>query len=105
VARSCWYLLLDHVHYEGSTDTMTDDASRHRYTEAIKVDAHEHQPRIGELVNVSLVVQGHRVLTVCTRARTRKLGPTVRERDGTLLARSPKPVLRKGLRTFEDSPQ
>lgn len=79
------YLSVDHVHDEGSTETMGDDASRHCYTEAIEVDAHEHQPRIGELVNVSLVVQGQSRIMARTRVRIRKLGPIVREPDGTSL--------------------
>jgi hypothetical protein len=78
------YLSVDHVHEEGSTETM-GDASRHCYTEAIEVDAHEHQPRIGELVNVSLVVQGQSRIMARTRVRTRKLGPIVREPGGTSL--------------------
>jgi len=79
------YLSVDHVHDEGSTETMGDDASRHCYTEAIEVGAHEHQPRIGELVNVSLVVQGQSRIMARTRVRIRKLGPIVREPDGTSL--------------------
>lgn len=79
------YLSLDHVHDEGSTETMGHDASRHCYTEAIEVGAHEHQPRIGELVNVSLVVQGQSRIMARTRVRTRKLGPIVREPNGTSL--------------------
>jgi hypothetical protein len=79
------YLSVDHVHDEGSTETMGNDASRHCYTEAIEVDAHEHQPRIGELVNVSLVVQGQSRIMARTRVRIRKLGPSVREPGGTSL--------------------
>ena len=79
------YLSVDHVHEEGSTEAMGDDASRHCYTEAIEVEAHKHQPRIGELVNVSLVVQGQSTIMARTRVRTRKLGPIVREPDGTSL--------------------
>jgi hypothetical protein len=78
------YLSVDHVHDEGSTETM-GDASRHCYTEAIEVDVHEHQPRIGELVNVSLVVQGQSMIMARARVRTRKLGPIVREPGGTSL--------------------
>lgn len=79
------YLSVDQVHDEGSTETMGDGASRHCYTETIEVGAHEHQPRIGELVNVSLVVQGQSRIMARTRVRTRKLGPIVREPDGTRL--------------------
>ena len=79
------YLSVDHVYDEGSTETMGDDPSRHCYTEAIEVHAHEHQPRIGELVNVSLVVQGQSRIMARTRVRTRKLGPIVREPDDTRL--------------------
>jgi hypothetical protein len=77
------YLSVDRVHEEGSTETMGDDAGRHCYTETIEVHAHEHQSRIGELVTVSLVVQGRSTITARTRVHTRKLGPIVREPDGT----------------------
>jgi hypothetical protein len=77
------YLSVDHVHDEGVTETMGNDAGRHCYSEAIEVHAHEHQPRVGELVNVSLVVQGHSRIMARTRVRTRNLGPIVREPDGT----------------------
>ncbi len=77
------YLAVDHVYEEGRTEKLGDDASRHCYTESIEIHAHEHQPRIGELVKVSLVVQGHPTITARTRVRTRKLGPIVREPDGT----------------------
>jgi hypothetical protein len=77
------YLSVDRVHEEGSTETMGNDTSRHCYTETIEVHAHEHQPRIGELVTVSLVVQGRSTITTRTRVRTRKLGPIVREPNGT----------------------
>lgn len=77
------YLSVGRVHDEGNTETIGDDVSRHCYTEAIEVGAHEHQPRIGELVDVSLVVQGQSRIMARARVRTRKLGPIVRERDGT----------------------
>ena len=80
------YLSVDRVHDEGITETMGNGPSRHCYTKAIEVPAHEHQPRIGELVNVSLVVKGHWVLMVRTRIRSPKIGPTLRKRDGTLLS-------------------
>ena len=76
------YLSVDHVHEAGSTQAM-GDASRRCYTEAIEVHAHEHQPRIGELVTVSLVVRGRSTITARTRVRTRKLGPIVPEPSGT----------------------
>src|ERR1039458_8060237 len=79
------YLSVDHVHDEGSTETMGDDASRHCYTEAIEVDAHEHQPRIGEVVNLSLVIHGRAVINTRTRVRTRKMGRSVRKPNGVLL--------------------
>jgi hypothetical protein len=85
------YLSVDHVHEEGAAETIGDDTGRHCYTEAIEVHAHEHQPRIGELVNVSLVVKGRRLLTVRTRVTKRKLGPTIREPDGSLLTREALP--------------
>jgi hypothetical protein len=79
------YLSVDHVHDEGSTETMGDDASRHCYIETIEVHAHEHQPRIGELVNVSLVIHGRAVINTRTRVRTRKMGRSVRKPNGVLL--------------------
>jgi hypothetical protein len=79
------YLSIDRLHEEGATETMGDDASRHCYTEAIEVNAHPHQPRIGEVVNLSLVVQGKSRIMARARVRTRKLGPIVREPDGTRL--------------------
>jgi hypothetical protein len=79
------YLSVDRVHEEGSTETMGDDASRHCYTEAIEVHAHEHQPRIGELVIVSLVIHGRAVINTRTRVRTRKMGKSVRKPNGVLL--------------------
>jgi hypothetical protein len=85
------YLSVDHVHDEGSTETMGDDTSRHCYTEALEVHAHKHQPRIGEVVSVSLVVKGRRLLTVRTRVSNRKLGPTIREPDGLLVTREALP--------------
>src|ERR1700678_2962031 len=78
------YLSVDHVHEEGSTETMGDDASRHCYTETIEVHAHEHQPRIGEFVNVSLVIHGRAVINTRTRVRTRKMGSSVRKPNGVL---------------------
>jgi hypothetical protein len=79
------YLSVDHVHEEGSTETMGDDASRDCYTEAIEVHAHEHQPRIGELVSVSLVIHGRAIINTRTRVRTRKMGRSVRKPNGVLL--------------------
>ena len=79
------YLSVDHVHDEGATETMGNDTSRHCYTEAIEVHAHEHQPRIGELVNVSLVIHGRAVINTHTRVRTRKMGRSVRKPNGVLL--------------------
>jgi hypothetical protein len=79
------YLSVDHVHEEGTTETMGDDTSRHCYTEAIEVHAHEHQPRISELVSVSLVIHGRAVINTRTRVRTRKMGRSVRKPNGVLL--------------------
>lgn len=84
------YLSVDHVHEEGATETMGDDTSRHCYTEAIEVQAHEHQPRIGELVSVSLVIHGRAVINTRTRVRTRKMGRSVRKPNGV-------PLLQTGL--------
>jgi hypothetical protein len=85
------YLSVDHVHEEGAAETIGDDTGRHCYTETIEVHAHEHQSRIGEVVNVSLVVKGRRLLTVRTRVTKRKFGPTIREPDGSLLTREALP--------------
>jgi hypothetical protein len=85
------YLSVDHVHEEGATETMGDDASRRCYTEAIEVNAHEHQPRIGELVNVSLVIHGRAVINTRTRVRTRKTGRSVRKPNGVLLLQTDLP--------------
>jgi len=79
------YLSVDHVHEEGSTETMGDDTSRDCYTEAIEVHAHEHQPRIGELVSASLVIHGRAVINTRTRVRTRKMGRSLRKPNGVLL--------------------
>jgi zinc transporter ZupT len=85
------YLSVDGVHEEGTTETMGDDTSRHCYTEAIEVHAHEHQPRIGELVNVSLVIHGRAVINTRTRVRTRKMGRSVRKPNGVLLLQTDLP--------------
>jgi hypothetical protein len=85
------YLSVDHVYDEGSTETMGDDSSRHCYTETIEVNAHEHQPRIGELVNVSLVIRGRTVINTRTRVRTRKTGRSVRKPNGVLLLQTDLP--------------
>jgi hypothetical protein len=85
------YLSVDHVHEEGATERMGDDASRHCYTEAIEVHAHEHQPRIGELVSVSLVIHGRAVINTRTRVRTRKMGRSVRKPNGVLLLQTDLP--------------
>jgi hypothetical protein len=85
---------VDGVHEEGATEAIGDDgydAGRHCYAETLEVHAPEHQPRIGEVVNVSLVVKGRRLLTVRTHVSNRKLGPTMRERDGSLLTREARP--------------
>jgi len=85
------YLSVDHVHEEGATERMGDDASRHCYTETIEVHAYEHQPRIGELVNVSLVIHGRAVINTRTRVRTRKMGRSVRKPNGVLLLQTDLP--------------
>jgi hypothetical protein len=88
------YLSVDGVHEEGGTEAIGDkgnDAGRHCYAETIEVHAPEHQPRIGEVVNVSLVVKGRRLLTVRTRVSNRKFGPTMRERDSLLVTREALP--------------
>jgi len=88
------YLSVDGVYAEGGTEAIGDegnDTGRHCYAETIEVQAPEHQPRIGEVVNVSLVVKGRRLLTVRTRVSKRKFGPTIRERDGLLVTREALP--------------
>lgn len=88
------YLSVDGVHEEGATEAIGDegyDAGRHCYAETLEVHAHEHQPRIGEVVDVSLVVKGRRLLTVRTLVSNRKFGPTIRERDGSLVTREALP--------------
>ena len=85
------YLSVDHVHEEGATETMGDDASRHCYTETIEVNAHEHQPRIGELVNVSLVIHGRAVINTRTRVRTRKIVRSVRKPNGVFILQTDLP--------------
>ncbi len=88
------YLSVDGAYEEGGTEAIGDegyDAGRHCYAETIEVHAPEHQPRIGEVVNVSLVVKGRRLLTVRTRVSNRKFGPTIRERDGSLITREALP--------------
>jgi hypothetical protein len=80
------YILIARRYYqEGSIETIGDQPGRHCYHDGAEVGASEHQPRIGEPVNVSLVVQGRRVLTVRTRVRLRTPGTVIRERDGTQL--------------------
>ena len=85
------YLSIDRLHEEGATETMGDDAGRHCYTEAIEVNAHPHQPRISELVNVSLVIHGRVVINARTRVRTRKMGRSVRKPNGVLLLQTDLP--------------
>lgn len=77
---------VDRVGSEGSTETMGASLSKHCYTEAIEHFPGDHQPHIGELVHASLIINGHRVLTVRTRVQVRKLGPSVRMRDGTTVS-------------------
>jgi len=70
---------------------MGDVASRDCYTEAIEIDAHEHQPRVGQLVSVSLVIHGRSVLEVHTRVYMRKIGPSARKRDGVVVSMRNRP--------------
>lgn len=88
------YVSVDGAYEEGGTEAIGDagnDAGRHCYAETIAVHAPEHQPRIGEVVNVSLVVKGRRLLTARTRVSNRKFGPTIRERDGLLVTQEALP--------------
>jgi hypothetical protein len=85
------YLAINGHYEEGATETMGDLASRYCYTEAIEIDAHEHQPRVGQIVNVSLVIHGRTVLEVHTSVRTRKIGPSVRKRDGVVVSMENRP--------------
>jgi hypothetical protein len=81
------YLAIDGHYQEGATETMGSDTGRDCYTEAVEIDAHERQPRVGQIVNVSLVIHGRTVLRVHTRVHTRKIGPTVRKRSGVTVSR------------------
>ena len=65
---------------------MGNNAGRDCYTEAIEIDAHERQPRVGQIVSVSLVIHGRTVLAVHTRVRIRKIGPSVRKHDGEVVS-------------------
>lgn len=88
------YVSVDGAYEEGRTEAIGDkdhDAGRHCYAETVEVHAPEHQPRIGEVVNVSLVVKGRRLLTIRTRVSKRRLGPTIRERDGLPVTREALP--------------
>jgi hypothetical protein len=78
------YVSVDGAHEEGASQAI-GDVGRHCYAETIEVHEPEHQPRIGEVVNVALVVKGRRLLTARTRVSSRKFGPTIRERDGLLV--------------------
>jgi hypothetical protein len=81
------YLAIDGHYQEGATETMGNNAGRDCYTEAIEIEAHKRQPRVGQIVSVSLVIHGRSVLEVHTRVRTRKIGPTVRKRSGVTVSR------------------
>jgi hypothetical protein len=81
------YLAIDGHYEEDATETMGDETSRDCYTEGIEIDTHEHQPRVGQIMSVSLVIHGRGVLKVHTRVHTRKLGPTVRKRSGVTVSR------------------
>jgi hypothetical protein len=85
------HLVIDGHYQEGATETMGNDARRDCYTEAIEIDAHEHQPRVGQTVSVSLVIHGRSVLRVHTRVRTRQIGPSVRKRDGEVVSMRNRP--------------
>jgi hypothetical protein len=83
------YISIDGRYYEeGSVEAMGDDPGRHCYTDgSSEIAPSEYQPRIGDVVRVSLVLDGHSVLTARTRVRLRKLGPTVREPGGSTSVR------------------
>ncbi len=83
---------------------MGDVASRDCYTEAIEIDAHEHQPRVGQIVSVSLVIHGRTVLKVHTRVHTRKIGPSVRKRSGVTVSRTDLPY-EEALGCLKTSPE
>lgn len=85
------YLAIDGHYQEGATETMGNDAGRDCYTEAVEIDAHEYQPRVGQIVNVSLVIHGRSVLRVHTRVHTRQIGPSVRKRDGEVVSMRNRP--------------
>jgi hypothetical protein len=85
------YLAIDGHYQKGATETMGNDAGRDCYTEAIEIDAHERQPRVGQIVSVSLVIRGRTVFRVHTRVLARKIGPSVRRRDGVLVSMIDRP--------------
>jgi hypothetical protein len=80
------YLSVDrHYYQEGGLETIGNDMSRHCYKEGAEVGPKEHQPRIGQLVSVSLVIHGRAVIKTRTRVRTLKMGGSVRKPNGELL--------------------
>jgi hypothetical protein len=85
------YLAIDGHYDEGATETMGDEASRHCYTEVVEINTHEHQPQVGQIVSVSLVIQGHTVLAGHTRVRMRQIGQSIRKRDGVVVSMEDRP--------------
>lgn len=97
------YLAIDGHYQEGATEAIGNDAGRDCYTEAIEIDAHERQPRVGQIVSVSLVIHGRTVLRVHTHVHTRKIGPIVRKRTGVTVSRPDLPY-EEALRCLKISP-
>lgn len=92
------YIAVDSVYEEGEARIMEHSHNSLCYVEEVEIlpgylvprppalHPHEHQPHVGEVVKASLVIHGHRVLTVRTRVKLRKEGPRFRKRDGSLLS-------------------
>jgi hypothetical protein len=79
------YLRAAGYYHEGTLESISDVSSRYCYVEQAEIGPHEHQPRVGEVVSVSLVVHGRTVLRARARVHTRKLGPRVRNRQGVII--------------------
>jgi hypothetical protein len=94
------YLSVDHVHEEGLTETMGDDARRHCYTETIEVNAHESAShfRTCECVARDPRASGDQHPHTGTNPQNGK--ERTKAQRGT--SQSGGPALRKGLRLLKD---
>jgi hypothetical protein len=73
-------------HYdEGEIEPIGSDPARHCYVDAVEINAPERQPPIGSIINASLFVARHRVLTVRSRVELRRPGSRVRLPGGSYL--------------------